>query len=52
MPDGTRKRRFSPVSAQRQWYARHRAERFRRRFGWPQEHLKPHRSILGGRQMP
>jgi hypothetical protein len=33
MPDGTRKRRFSPLMAKRQWYARHRAVRFCRRFG-------------------
>ncbi len=33
MPDGTRKRRFSPQTAKRLWYARHRALRFRRRFG-------------------
>jgi hypothetical protein len=33
MPDGTRHRRFSANSAKRQWYARHRAIRFARRFG-------------------
>lgn len=33
MPDGTRKRRFSPLAAKRRWYAKHRAARFRRRFG-------------------
>jgi hypothetical protein len=33
MPDGRRKRRFSSNQAKRSWYARHRAERFRRRFG-------------------
>lgn len=32
MPDGSRKRRFSQNAARRLWYARHRAERFRRRF--------------------
>lgn len=32
MPDGTRKRRFSANRARRQWYARHRAGRFLRRF--------------------
>ena len=35
MPDGSRKRRFSPDAVKRQWYARHRAQRFARRFGWP-----------------
>ena len=34
MPDGKRKRRHSPLRAKREWYAKHRAERFRRRFGW------------------
>ncbi len=33
MPDGTRKRRFSPIESKRTWYAQHRAARFRRRFG-------------------
>ena len=33
MPDGKRKRRYSPNAAKRQWYARHRALRFGRRFG-------------------
>ena len=33
MPDGKRKRRHAPNKAKRQWYARHRASRFRRRFG-------------------
>jgi hypothetical protein len=33
MPDGTRKRRFSPNAAKRQWYARYRSQRFARRFG-------------------
>ena len=33
MPDGTRKRRFSPNKNRRQWYALHRSIRFQRRFG-------------------
>lgn len=33
MPDGTRKRRFSPIRSRREWYAQHRAQRFFRRFG-------------------
>ena len=33
MPDGQRKRRWSSNLARRHWYARHRAERFFRRFG-------------------
>jgi hypothetical protein len=33
MADGTRRRRFSPITAKRRWYARHRAERFAERFG-------------------
>jgi hypothetical protein len=33
MPDGRRKRRHGPNQAKRQWYARHRAARFRRKFG-------------------
>ncbi len=33
MPDGKRKRRHSENTAKRQWYALHRARRFRRRFG-------------------
>jgi len=33
MPDGKRKRRHSPLRAKREWYARHRSLRFRRRFG-------------------
>lgn len=33
MPDGRRKRRHSGIAAKREWYARHRAMRFRRRFG-------------------
>ncbi len=33
MPDGTRNRRFSTNTAKRQWYAKHRALRFARRFG-------------------
>ena len=33
MPDGRRKRRHGPNKAKREWYARHRASRFRRRFG-------------------
>jgi hypothetical protein len=32
MPDGTRKRRKSPIAAKRRWYAAHRAKRFARRF--------------------
>jgi hypothetical protein len=32
MPDGTRRRRHSPIHAKRRWYAEHRAERFARRF--------------------
>jgi hypothetical protein len=32
MPDGTRKRRNSPIAAKRRWYSAHRAERFARRF--------------------
>jgi hypothetical protein len=34
MPDGRRKRRFSPNEARRRWYADHRSRRFCRRFGW------------------
>ncbi|MEX2026466.1 MAG: hypothetical protein WEH44_04180 [Pirellulaceae bacterium] len=34
MPDGKRKRRFSPNLARRRWYAVHRSFRFSRRFGW------------------
>jgi hypothetical protein len=33
MADGTRRRRFSPITAKRRWYARHRATRFAERFG-------------------
>lgn len=33
MADGTRRRRFSPITAKRRWYARHRATRFAVRFG-------------------
>ena len=33
MPDGKRLRRHSINKAKRQWYARHRAIRFSRRFG-------------------
>jgi hypothetical protein len=33
MPDGKRKRRFSLDQSKRQWYADHRARRFRKRFG-------------------
>ena len=33
MPDGSRRRRFSPNKARRQWYALHRSRRFNRRFG-------------------
>lgn len=32
MPDGSRKRRHSFNCSKRQWYARHRARRFFRRF--------------------
>lgn len=32
MPDGTRKRRHCQNHCKRRWYARHRAERFFRRF--------------------
>jgi hypothetical protein len=32
LADGTRKRRHSPNQSKRQWYARHRAIRFARRF--------------------
>jgi len=32
MPDGKRKRRYSPDEAKRRWYALHRSRRFRRRF--------------------
>ena len=34
MPDGKRRRRFSNNQHKRNWYARHRAIRFARRFGW------------------
>jgi hypothetical protein len=34
MPDGRRKRRFSPNQARRRWYAQYRSHRFCRRFGW------------------
>ena len=37
MPDGKRKRRFSPNKAKREWYSRHRAIRFNRRFGLVKE---------------
>jgi hypothetical protein len=33
MPDGKRKRRHDSNRARREWYARHRARRFQRRFG-------------------
>jgi hypothetical protein len=33
MPDGRRKRRHSNCKPRRDWYAWHRACRFRRRFG-------------------
>ncbi|MFO0895882.1 MAG: hypothetical protein U0836_00515 [Pirellulales bacterium] len=33
MPDGKRKRRHSPNRCRREWYAKHRSVRFRRRFG-------------------
>jgi hypothetical protein len=32
--DGTRKRRFSPVKARREWYSQHRARRFARHLGF------------------
>jgi hypothetical protein len=32
--DGTRKRRFSPLKARREWYSRHRARRFARHLGF------------------
>jgi hypothetical protein len=42
MPDGSRKRRFSPNQARRQWYARYRSLRFGRRFGgWELSALRP-----------
>jgi hypothetical protein len=34
MPDGSRKRRFSTNQARRRWYAKHRSQRFSRRFGF------------------
>jgi hypothetical protein len=34
MPDGKRKRRHSKNTAKRTWYARHRAIRFARHFGF------------------
>jgi hypothetical protein len=33
MPDGKRKRRHSSNPSKRQWYAAHRSQRFRKRFG-------------------
>jgi len=33
MPDGKRKRRYSPNQCKRQWYAAHRSRRFYKRFG-------------------
>lgn len=33
-PDGKRRRRHFGTSAKRAWYARHRAARFARRFGF------------------
>ena len=39
MPDGRRKRRFSPNVARRRWYAEHRSRRFSQRCwsspSWP-----------------
>jgi hypothetical protein len=35
MVDGTRRRRESDNATKSRWYAVYRAERFRRRFGWP-----------------
>jgi hypothetical protein len=37
MIDGTRKRRDSDNLTKNRWYAVYRAQRFRRRFGWPIE---------------
>lgn len=37
MVDGTRRRRSSDNNTKSRWYAMHRAQRFRRRFGWPVE---------------
>jgi len=37
MPDGKRKRRHSANQAKRTWYALHRAVRFAKRFGWPNQ---------------
>ena len=34
VPDGTRNRRYSPNRAKREWYARFRAIRFARHFGF------------------
>ena len=34
MADGIRNRRFSLNTAKREWYAKHRAVRFSRRFGF------------------
>ena len=46
MPDGTRHRRFSTNSAKRQWYARHRAVRFNRRFGLETSRPSVRRQLL------
>ena len=35
MVDGTRKRRDCENAIKSRWYAVHREQRFRRRFGWP-----------------
>jgi hypothetical protein len=35
MVDGTRKRRDCENQTKSRWYAVHREQRFRRRFGWP-----------------
>jgi len=40
MPDGKRKRRFSPIGAKRQWYAAFRDKRFAaRQWGDPRDAL-------------
>ena len=44
MPDGSRKRRFSPDEAKRRWYAGWRHRRFMRRFGL----LSPAPAMLRG----
>ncbi len=37
MIDGTRKRRDCENPTKNRWYAMHRSQRFRRRFGWMAE---------------